>query len=105
MSWSFINEPGIEWPFDGDGEAIQPAFLTHIHGSALEIEITLKLLEAYGIPYLTEYPNNGLLNKLILGTSPSGIELYVPATMLEDAKDILNANPEDFNDNEYDEEV
>ena len=86
------KEKNPEWPNDENGEPVPPAYLTHIHGGPLDMELTLNLLEAYGIPYVGEYPNNGLFGKLILGYSPGGMELYVPETMLEDAQNILNAD-------------
>ena len=55
------------------------------------MELTLNLLEAYGVPYTCEYPNNGLFGKLIMGYPPGGMEVFVPETMLEDAQNILNA--------------
>ena len=101
MSWSFNKGPAIEWPFDADGDAVPPAFLTHVHGSLLDFEIALNLLDAYGIPHIEEYPKEGLFNKMIMGQSPGGIEIYVPSTMLEDAKDILNAEVEDIDETEF----
>ena len=83
---------GPEWPENENGEAVAPVYLQHIHGGPLDMELTLNLLEAYGIPYVCEYPNNGLFGKLILGYSPGGMEVFVPETMLEDAQNILNAD-------------
>jgi len=82
---------GVTWPTDENGETVPPAYLKHIHGGPLDMELTLNLLEAYGIPHVCEYPNNGLFGKLILGHPPGGMEVYVPETMLEDAQNILNA--------------
>ena len=90
------------WPKDANGEDIPPAYLMHIHGGPLNLELTLNLLEAYGIPHVSEYPNNGLFGKLILGHPPGGMELYVPETMLEDAQNILNADT--FEDEEMNEQ-
>ena len=56
------------------------------------MELTLNLLEAYGIPYVCEYPNNGLFGKLIMGYPPGGMELFVPETLLEDAQNVLAAD-------------
>ena len=58
----------------------------------MEMEMTLGLLGAYGIPHVAEYPNNGLFGKLIMGHPPSGMEIYVPQTMLEDAQNLLCAD-------------
>ena len=94
MIMSLRSKPksGADWPNKDDGQSVAPAYLRHIHGGPLDMEITLNLLEAYGIPYVCEYPNNGLFGKLILGFPPGGMEVYVPETMLEDAQNILGAD-------------
>ena len=79
------------WPNDENGEPITPVYLTHIGGGPMDQSMTLGLLDAYGIPYVEQYPNNGLFGKLLAGYPPSGVELFVPETMLEDAQNILNA--------------
>ena len=93
MSWSIgqKKEPP-PWPNDESGEAIAPAYLTHIGGGPMDMELTLGLLEAYSIPHVAEYPNNGLFGKLIMGHPPSGMDIYVPETMLEDAQNLLSAD-------------
>ena len=85
------KKKGLEWPVNENGDSIPPAYLTHISGGPLDTELTLNLLEAYGIPHVTEMPNNGAFGKLIFGHPPSGMEVYVPETMLEDAQNLLNA--------------
>jgi len=55
------------------------------------MELTLNLLEAYGIPHVSEFPNNGLFGKLIMGHPPSGMEVFVPETKLVEAQNLLNA--------------
>ena len=91
MSWSLSKTKEPAWPNDDTGNPIPPVFLMHIGGGPLDMELTLNLLEAYGIPHVGKYPHNGLFGKLILGYAPLGIEVYVPETMLEDAQNILNA--------------
>ena len=80
-----------KWPRDENGEPIPPAYLTHIGGGPLDMELTLNLLEAYGIPHVSEFPNNGLFGKLIMGHPPSGMEVFVPETKLVEAQNLLNA--------------
>ena len=92
MSWSFKKRKPLPWPKGENGEAVPPAFLSHIHGGAMDLELTLNILEAYGIPHVAKYPLNGLFGKLIMGFPPGGMEIYVPETMLEDAQNILNAD-------------
>ena len=93
MTWSIGKvEPGPKWPNDENGEPVAPAFLMHIGGGPMDMEMTLGMLEAYGIPNVVSYPNNGLFGKLIMGYPPSGMEVYVPETMLEDAQNLLSAD-------------
>ena len=101
MIWSFKKTEGVKWPKGEDGEPIAPAYLKHISGGPLDLEVALSLLEAYGIPHVSEYPNNGQFGKMIFGHPPSGMEIFVPETMLEDAQNILSAEVVD--DGEYEE--
>ena len=96
------KQKGPQWPNRDNGEPVPPAFLTHIHGSPLDMELTLNLLEAYGIPYNNEYPNNGLFGQLIMGFPPGGMDVFVPETLLEDAVNILGAEiVDDGNEGSY----
>ena len=104
MNWSTKKKEEPDWPKNENGEPVPPAYLTHISGGPLDMELTLNLLEAYGIPHVSEYPNNGLFGKLIMGHPPSGMEVFVPETMLEDAQNVLNADEYDDNDEELEEE-
>ena len=106
MNWAIRKkeEKGPEWPNGENGEPVPPAYLTHIGGGPLDMELTLNLLEAYGIPHVSQYPNNGLFGKLIMGHPPSGMEIFVPETMLEDAQNVLNADIIDEEDGENEEE-
>jgi len=90
MEWNFKKPDSPNWPKDENGEPVAPAYLKHISGGPLDLELALNLLEAYGIPHVSEYPNNGEFGKLILGHPPSGMEVFVPETMLEDAKNVLS---------------
>jgi len=91
LAWN-SKKTGPQWPNNENGDVVPPVFLMHIHGGPLDMELTLNILEAYGIPYVCEYPNNGLFGKLILGHPPGGMEVFVPETMLEDAQNVLNAD-------------
>ena len=92
MIWNSKKKKEPEWPKNENGEPIPPAYLTHISGGPLDMELTLNLLEAYDIPHVCGYPNNGLFGKLIMGHPPSGMEVFVPETQLEDALNILSAD-------------
>jgi len=91
MEWKFGKPDGPEWPRDENGEPVPPAYLKHISGGPLDLEVALNLLGAYGIPHVSEFPNNGSFGKMIFGHPPSGMEIFVPETMLEEAQNILSA--------------
>ena len=103
MKWSFKKPSGPEWPKDENGEPVAPAYLKHISGGPLDLEVALNVLEAYGIPHVSEYPNNGEFGKLIFGQPPSGMEIFVPETMLEDARNILSPDTIEDDENDKDE--
>ena len=92
MNWKSKKNDGPQWPDDLNGEPVPPVFLLRIHGGPLDMELTLNLLQAYGIPYNCEYPNNGLFGQLIMGYPPGGMDVFVPETMLEDARNVLSAD-------------
>ncbi len=80
-----------KWPKKENGEPIAPAFLKHVGGSPMDSELTLSLLEAYGIPAVCQYPNNGEFGRLMIGHAGGGIDIFVPETLLDEAKDIISA--------------
>ena len=90
MDWGYAKNTN-EWPNDENGEPVAPAYLTHSGGGPLDMEMTVNLLKAYGIPYISEYPNNGVVGKIIMGQPTCGMDIYVPETLLEDAQNLLNA--------------
>jgi len=104
MEWSFKKADGPAWPKDENNQPVPPAYLKHIAGGPLDLELALNILSAYGIPHVSEYPNNGSFGKMIFGHPPSGMEIFVPATMLEDAQNILSAEVVDEDDDEDEED-
>ena len=92
-NWSFKRKKVTDnWPMAESGQPVAPAFLMRVSGGPLDTELTINLLEAYGIPVVTQYPNNGEFAKVIIGYVGTGIDLYVPETMLDDARNILSAD-------------
>lgn len=93
-NWSFgIHRGKLDnWPKDENGEMIPPVFLEHISSQQFAAEVDINLLEAYGIPVITQYPNDGAFGKVVIGMSGGGIELYVPETLLDDARNILSGD-------------
>ena len=82
------------WPKDEAGQPVEPVFLTHCLSLDMSDEMLVNLLEAYGIPCLRLYPNDGDFGKIILGMSGTGVDVYVPGTMYEDAVNLSEGSAE-----------
>ena len=82
------------WPKDENGEPEEPVFLGTAVNQNLFDELTVTMLEAYGIPCLKRYPGDGTFGKIILGMSGQGTEIYVPKSMVEDAANLCTYNAE-----------
>jgi hypothetical protein len=91
-NWSVSRDKGPEWPLDGTGERIRPVFLERKCGSRFDLDMELGLLSAYGIPTVCTYPNDGEFSELVIGYPVSGAEIYVPETLLDDARNIISAD-------------
>ena len=92
IGWGF-SKPGKllkTWPKAPDGEPVASAFLKHCSCADLEDEVTVQLLESNGIPCVRRFPQNGDLGRVVLGMSGTGVDLYVPAHLLEDAKALIS---------------
>ena len=83
------------WPQSETGEREKAVFLDIIPDINNEADYTINMLMAYGIPAFKSYNNEGSLAKLIIGTSAYGASLYVPESMLEDAKALIAQSGED----------
>ena len=95
-NWSFGRKnDDTPWPNDDDGNPISPVFLSHLRATDMEGPIVIGMLESAGIPVVTQYPNGGAFGKIILGFPGTGLDLYVPATLLEVAKGMLEGDFEE----------
>lgn len=84
------------WPKDAYGDPEEPAFLANLReDGGLWAEMTASRLEACGIPVLRQYPWGGAAVRLYLGTAHSGVDLYVPASRLDEARQLLEPVPEE----------
>ena len=94
MDWYFDNQGSVlgDWPRDAAGTPVAPAFLEHIFGNETELAMERNMLASYGIPTVCRYPGDGTLGKVVLGVSGYGLDIYVPETMLEDARNILSCD-------------
>lgn len=84
------------WPRDEQGEPEAPVYLCHCKGLNMEEALTVSRMEAYGIPCLRQYPNDGSLGKVVLGVSGTGTDIFVPASLWADACELLNAPEEEM---------
>lgn len=82
------------WPKDAEGEPEEPVFLTHCLSLDMSDEMLVNLLEAYGIPCLRQYPNDGDFGRLMLGMSGTGVDVYIPRSMYEDAVNLSEGSAE-----------
>lgn len=87
--WDNISD---RWPVDEEGKIVPPVFFEHVAGSQLDVDMALNLLDAYGIPTVLQYPNDGEFGKVMLGFPAGGVDVFVPATMLEDARNIVSGD-------------
>lgn len=92
--WGFhaFGKMQEDWPKNTDGSPVKPVFLEFLGEVNMEAEIDLNLLTAYHIPVVCNYPNNGEFGKIILGMAGTGVEIFVPETLIEDARNILSGN-------------
>lgn len=91
---SKIGSTYEKWP-KPNGEPEAPVFLTHCSSTDLQDQLLLGMLEAYGIPSVTKYPNDGTFGKVVLGISGDGVDIYVPQSLLKDAKALTGGNLND----------
>ena len=77
------------WPKDEQGRAGESAFLCTRSKTNLSDELTVNMLEAYGIPCVRDYPGNGSFGRVIMGTSGTGVDIFVPKSMLNTAQKLI----------------
>ena len=97
--WCF-HKKELDWPLEENGEKVKAVLLKETFDSPAESDMVISMLAAYGIPWFKYYDKDGGAGKVINGFSGYGASLYVPQTMLEEAKNILDAKvvEEDEND-------
>ena len=92
------------WPAGPDGTPEEAALLENEGDFAGYGGLHCSVLEAYGIPYLTNRSGPGQVGLIYGGYSPEGVRIYVPKSRLEQAKELLNA-PALVDEDENEEEV
>ena len=81
------------WPKDAAGQDEKAVLLKQTFDSAADADTVISLLSAYGVPCFKYYDREGGAGKVISGFSGFGVSLYVPASRLEEAQELLTAQP------------
>mgnify|MGYP002581917748 CR=1 FL=1 len=96
MSDKRFKEPKdpLSWPTAEDGRRERQEFLCNVSDACIEGEMTIRMLEAFGIPVIIKYEHGTEPAKAMWAFSAAGKNIYVPESMLEDAKGLLSTPPE-----------
>ncbi len=90
LSWGKIpNDLAERWPKAADGTPEKAAFLTDAFEADAQADLLIGMLRSYDIPVIRKYEKDGTLGKVVLGFSGYGVALYVPESLLEDARNLL----------------
>lgn len=84
-----------KWPKDENGTPDAPKFLTHCLSVDMADTILINMLDAYGIPAMVLHPGDGDFGKVLLGMSGTGSSIFVPETLYEDARALLEEKDDD----------
>ena len=84
-----------QWPKGPDGTPDEAVFLLREGDFASCAGVTLSLLESCGIPYLTRRSGAGQIGFIYGGFSQEGVDIYIPASRLEEARQLLTTAAED----------
>ena len=83
-----------KWPKDENGELVAAAHLTSCSQLDMSDAILTGVLDSCNIPYFKRFPHYGGFGNLMMGMSAEGVDIFVPETMLEEAKNILEGESE-----------
>ena len=93
-NWSFTGRPDAPaWPRDAAGQDEKAVLLASTFDSPADADTVISLLSAYGVPCFKYYDREGGAGKVINGFSGYGVSLYVPASRLEETRELLAATP------------
>lgn len=90
--WHF-HKKKLDWPLEENGEKVKAVLLKETFDSPAESDMMISMLAAYGIPCFKYYEKEGGAGKVINGFSGYGASLYVPQSRLEEAQELLQAQP------------
>lgn len=93
------EEPETE--LNSDEEYDEEVFLTTV-ANDIQASIIISKLSTYDIPVLKKYRQFGSVMVVFMGTSPYGVDLYVPSKLLSKAKEALDLDLTDTDDLAFD---
>ena len=76
------------WPRTESDEPEEPAFLFTRSSTDFSDKLLVNMLQAYDIPSLCMERGNGNLGRVYLGISGYGVDIYVPESLLNDARQL-----------------
>lgn len=77
------------WPTYDDGSPVKPVRLMTVTGSQLDYQMVITQLQSFGVPVVGTFTADGTLARLILGFAGTGMDVLVPETMAELARELL----------------
>ncbi len=90
LTWGRTPHDTLErWPKNADGTPEQAAFLAAVTETDGQADMLCAMLRSYDIPTVRQYEGEGALGHVVLGMAGSGARLYVPASLLEDARALI----------------
>ena len=77
------------WPTYDDGSPVKPVRLMTVTGNQLDYQMVITQLQSFGVPVVGTFTADGTLSKLIFGFAGSGMDVIVPETMADLARELL----------------
>ena len=77
------------WPSYDDGSPVKPARLMTVTGTQLDYQMVITQLQSFGVPVVGTFTADGALSKLLFGFAGSGMDVLVPETMVELARELM----------------
>ena len=77
------------WPTYDDGTPVNPVRLMTVTGNQLDYQMVITQLKSFGVPVVGTFTADGTLAKLIFGFAGSGMDVIVPETMADLARELL----------------
>jgi len=77
------------WPSYDDGSPVKPVRLMTVTGNQLDYQMVISQLQSFGVPVVGNFTADGTLSKLIFGFAGTGMDVLVPETMADLARELM----------------